>query len=241
MTAQLGRLLQQIEPFAAMPAETRAEVEAIAQHKAIAAKGFLTLAGEYWPYLMLVEQGLFEAVKESTEGRSLHVLSVRTGEVFWGVSFFDQKLAMPVSLRAIEDSRLALWEREQILTVLINCGAALWSLCGLMIRRVQVASEIVDDLAFQPVAARLAKLLLEQYPQQGMVSRDLTLDEMAARIGTTREMVCRILYRLADEDLIDITRTEVSLIDRSALVNIAGKARGKGADDRPEVAQQEGI
>jgi hypothetical protein len=31
-----------------------------------------------------------------------------------------------------------------------------------------------------------------------LVARELTLDEMAARIGTTREIVCRALYRFAE-------------------------------------------
>jgi hypothetical protein len=45
----------------------------------------------------------------------------------------------------------------------------------------------------------------------------LTLDDMATRIGTTREMVCRVLYRFADKKLINVTRTEFVLTDRDGL------------------------
>jgi hypothetical protein len=51
----------------------------------------------------------------------------------------------------------------------------------------------------------------------------MTLDEMAARIGTTREMVCRQLYRFADQGAIQINRTEFMITDQGQLKKIAGK------------------
>lgn len=101
----------------------------------------------------------------------------------------------------------------------------LWQLARIMVSRMNRASEIVEDLAFQPVSGRLAALLLEEYEDSapGPVKRDLTLDEMAARIGTTREVVCRVLYRFSDDNLIEITRTEFELNDAKALAHIAGR------------------
>jgi len=43
------------------------------------------------------------------------------------------------------------------------------------------------------------------------------LDEMAARIDATREMVCRILYRFADEKMIQVNRTEFVFTSREKL------------------------
>jgi CRP-like cAMP-binding protein len=53
------------------------------------------------------------------------------------------------------------------------------------------------------------------------ISRDLTLDEMAAHVGTTREMVCRILHRFSNQGLIEITRTEFVFTDREGLDQLA--------------------
>ena len=52
----------------------------------------------------------------------------------------------------------------------------------------------------------------------------MTLDEMAAHIGSTREMVCRILQRFANQGLIEITRTEFSFTDREQLNLLAQKS-----------------
>jgi hypothetical protein len=54
------------------------------------------------------------------------------------------------------------------------------------------------------------------------MERDLTLDDMAARIGTTREMVCRALYRLSDDPDRHITRTEFTINNPDALAQVAG-------------------
>jgi CRP-like cAMP-binding protein len=106
-------------------------------------------------------------------------------------------------------------------------GEISFKLACLMVRRMQHASDIVDELAFQPVTGRLARLLIQHYGDavEESVSRDLTLDEMAARIGTTREMVCRQLYRFADKGAIRINRTEFMVTDLGQLETFA--QRGK--------------
>jgi CRP/FNR family transcriptional regulator, cyclic AMP receptor protein len=188
--------------------------------------------GEIWPYLFLVHTGKVQAEKESLEGRRLQVLSVGPGEIFWGTAFFLDASPMPVSLQAVTTSSLYLWPRDRLLPLLLEDTRVLWDLARVMVSRMTRASEIVEDLAFQPVAARLARLLLERYgdARARPMERDLTLDEMAARIGTTREMVCRALYRLSDDRLIDITRTEFTIKNVEALAQMAGRpAPGVGS------------
>jgi len=180
------------------------------------------LYGDVWPYIFLVGDGLIEGMKESGDGRLLRVASFGTGELFWGLAFFHENAPMPVTLEVREDSQLYLWSRNAIFPILSNNGRASWELSRLMAGRMQEASNLVDGLAFQPVAGRLARLLLENFEVAGdsAISRNLTLDEMAARIGTTREMVCRALYGFSDKKLIEVTRTEFVLTDRDGLARL---------------------
>ena len=100
-----------------------------------------------------------------------------------------------------------------------------WMLCQVMINRMQLASVIVEDLAFQPVMGRLAGLILNEFgdAEDEFKTRELTLEEMASRIGTTREMVCRHLYRFAEKGAIQINRTELKIKDRKILEKQAGR------------------
>jgi CRP-like cAMP-binding protein len=90
------------------------------------------------------------------------------------------------------------------------------------------ASTVVEGLAFQPVAGRLAGLLVafSAGREAEPIPRSLTLDEIASRIGTTREVVCRFLHRFADEGLIDITRTEFVVHDQVRLEELARQVKG---------------
>jgi CRP-like cAMP-binding protein len=222
--SDLQQRLKTIEPFNQLPEPVLGQVAGLARPRSYTAGEFVTHYNDAWPYLALLETGSLEAVKESLEGRSLLVYKLRADDVFWGLTFFNENVKMPVSLRATEQSQLCLWSRQDILPILLVHGPALWSICGILIQRVQIASAIVEDLAFQPVAGRLAKMLLDAYGGKGseLLARDMTLDEMAARVGTTREMVCRLLYKFADEKWIDITRTEFRLIDQDELRQLSG-------------------
>jgi len=186
---------------------------------------WITHYGSDWPYLFLVQEGQVTALKESAEGRSLVVITLEMGEVFWGVGFFKEGIGMPVALIANQETHLRLWSREKLQPFMIDNGQFTWDLAQLMAERMMRASRILEELAFQPVAGRLAHLLLEQFKDQlgDTVSRDLTLDDMAARIGSTREMVCRHLYHFADQGAIQINRTEFKITDQAQLKILAGK------------------
>ncbi len=216
-------LLAQNPLFASLSVADRAELVRRAICREYEKGATIASLGDLWHYLFLVESGTINAVKESSEGRSLIVASMGAGEIFWGMAFFYEDTPNVVSLQAREATRLYLWSRKDMLPILLENGKAGWELCRAMIRRMEHASEILQELAFQPVAGRLARALLDELggTEDNRLARDLTLDEMAARAGTTREVVCRTLYRLSDKGLIRITRTEFQLTDKKGLAQLA--------------------
>jgi len=181
--------------------------------------------GDIWPNLFFVQKGQVTAIKESAEGRSLTLATFGEGEVFWGLAFFIENAPMPAALKAPQNSELLLWSRKDLMPFIFKNGQLSWELSRLAIQRVQFASDMVEKLAFQPLTGRLARLLLEQFPaEQNIAPRHLTLDEMASRVGTTREMVCRILYRFAEAGAIQINRTEFVFTDRNILEDYTGSS-----------------
>lgn len=221
-------LLQQSLFFSTLAPGDLAAVAQTASFRRYSRGEKIVLYGDVWPYLLLIGSGQVDAVKESGEGRSLLVTTFNPGEVFWGVAFFLEESPMPATLQARTDCELYLWSHADLQPILLRNGAASWELSRLMVARMLHASEMMEGLAFQPVAGRLAHLLAElpHDEKSGAVSRSLTLDEMAARIGTTREMVCRFLYRLAGQGMISITRTEFAITDREALLDLAQTVKG---------------
>jgi CRP/FNR family transcriptional regulator len=226
--AAIEDLLAQNSVFGVLPPAKRAALIRQAVPRRLRKAEILLHRGDIWPYLFIVASGSVCAQKESSEGRNLVVTTFNSGDIFWGLGFFYEEMQMLVTLKACESSHLYLWSRETLLPVIKESGEFSWELMRLMVTRMTRASEILEEMTFQPVAGRLAKMLLNtaQKTPEGVGTRDMTLEEMAARIGSTREMVCRFLHRFADDGIIDITRTEFRVIDQKRLTNLAQNSKG---------------
>jgi CRP/FNR family transcriptional regulator len=221
----LADLLSDHPLFNDLPDAALDDLEHCAVKKSYAAGKIIVHQADVWPYLFLVLEGEIKAVKQSLEGRTFTATTMKTGDVFWGLSFFIQDAPMPVFLQANLDSTIYCWKRDDLKPILDENGLMTWKLCQIMVERMQLASVILEDLAFHPVMSRLAGLLLEIFgdAEDEFMARDLTLDDMASHIGTTREMVCRHLYRFAEEGAIEIRRTELRITDRRFLEKLLRK------------------
>jgi len=209
------------------PSELR-EVVKRAETRRYRAGVWIAQYGDIWPYFFFVNQGQVTAVKESYEGRSLVLTTLHAGDIFWGMAFFIENAIMPASLQVYQDAELMIWSRDLLVPFFLENGSLSWQLAALVIQRVQLASEIIQNLAFHPVAGRLARLLLEQteVSNTATLPRNLTLDEMAARIGTTREVVSRFLHRFSDKGFIQISRTEFVVSNQGGLEELARQVKG---------------
>jgi CRP/FNR family transcriptional regulator len=78
---------------------------------------------------------------------------------------------------------------------------------------------LVSEVAFARMDQRLAKLLLTHAASDSSDGGNLhvTHQELAAELGTAREVVSRILRSFADQGLVTVSRGHVRLIDEQAL------------------------
>ncbi len=221
-------LFEQNPVFSALSEDKKQLVKKAGISKRFSKGEMIAIDGDIWPYLFLITKGNVHALKSSMEGRNLVVTTFIEGDIFWGLAFFYEHMPMPVSLEVAVNTSIMLWSAENLVPILKSEGASAWELSRLMVYKMMRASEILEEMTFQPVAGRLAKLLIDtvRNQQNGPVTRSLTLDEMAARIGSTREMVCRFLHRFADDGIIDITRTEFRVMDSQKLALVAQNTKG---------------
>lgn len=215
--------LSEAPVFSKLTAREQALLADGAQEKTFKKDDFVCWQGEVWPYVAYIASGRLEWAMLSPEGRRQVVFMLRPCEVVWGHSVVDG-LSMPASLEVREDAVLYLWERDVILPVIQKNAQAAWDVSNILIRYMRNVREVVYGFAFHPVAGRLARLLLTHYnPVDGQPApRNLSLDQMADTVGTTRELVSRTLHRFADEGLIRVNRVEFAFLDRERLESLAG-------------------
>jgi hypothetical protein len=90
---------------------------------------------------------------------------------------------------------------------------------------VLTARGIVEDLPFHPVVSRLIGWMLDIFndAEEESIAQDLMLEDIASHIGTTREMAYRHAYRFAEEEAIEINRTEPRTTNQDFYRNAAWK------------------
>ncbi len=171
------------------------------------------LEGEPCQGLYIVREGSVKIYKLSPEGREQILSYIKPIDSFNEVAVFDGG-PNPANVSAAEPTTLWVVPRAAIveliqrnpqvaLAVIQNLGARLRHLVGL-----------VEDLSLRQVSARLAKLLLETATSE---ERALTQQEMAARLGTVREMIGRSLKQLEARGLIETERGKIVILDREEL------------------------
>ncbi len=171
------------------------------------------LEGEPCQGLYIVREGSAKIYKLSPEGREQILSYSKSGDSFNEVAVFDGG-PNPANVIAAEATTLWIVPRAAVvdliqrnpqvaLVVVQNLGARLRHLVGL-----------VEDLSLRQVSARLAKLLLETATRG---EQALTQQEMAARLGTVREMIGRSLRQLEARGLIRTERGKIVILDREEL------------------------
>jgi CRP/FNR family transcriptional regulator len=77
----------------------------------------------------------------------------------------------------------------------------------------------IEELSFYQVTTRLARLMinLTEDELQGDSKDRLTRDQMAARLGTVREVVARSLKELERSGAVLVNRRRIDIINRKIL------------------------
>jgi CRP/FNR family transcriptional regulator len=85
----------------------------------------------------------------------------------------------------------------------------------LLSQRLSSLMEIVDEVAFRRLDIRIATLLLSRSQSQKTLA--ITHQEIAAELGSSREVVSRVLENLAKQNLIRLGRGSIEIPDAARL------------------------
>ena len=173
---------------------------------------------DVWPYVVHVASGQLRWAMLATSGKEHILFHVDAGDNFWGHSIFDQQ-PMPAFLVAAKKSTILLWDKEVIVSYLRRYPDVMWEITAILTQTMRQAREIIYNLAFKPAAGRIATLLLQQDPsgKAEQIDRTFTLNDLAASVAVSPEVVCRLLYQFQEDGVLEITRASINIKDRQAL------------------------
>ena len=179
--------------------------------------------GEPCAGLFVVESGSVRIFKSSSAGRE-QVLSIEgPGGSIAELPVFDGG-NYPASVIAIEDTVLLFVSRQDFQALCLAHPQVALKVLRVVGGRLRRLVGIIEELSFTTVRHRLGAYLLRMAKQEGRKvphGVEITLptnnQELAAQIGTVRELVSRNLSRLQAEGLITIDGRTLVLRDMKAL------------------------
>lgn len=173
----------------------------------------ILLEGEQPPGLFVMLQGRVRLSCTATDGREQVLDMVKAGDIFNLVPLFDGQPNY-TNARAMSPVECLVLPRNDLLALLRDHPDLALALLSELAGQLRELVALVEDLAFRSVRARLARQLLAEAAEG---HADLTHQELAERAGTVREMVGRVLRRLAEEGLVRLERGRVIVLNADGL------------------------
>lgn len=206
--------LERFPPFVHLSGRELARVAAVARREHFKRGQFLFLEEEACAAVHFVARGRVRVSKVSPEGREQVLALLGPGEGLNLVPVFDGG-PNPASAQALTEVEVYTLSRSDFLHLMEEVPRIARNVLGDFAGKLRLLVGLVEDLSFRTVGARLARFLLSE--DAALPGRRWTQEEIAAHLGTVREMVGRVLRVWQDEGLVRLERGRIVVLDRAAL------------------------
>lgn len=177
------------------------------------------LEGEPGEGFHFVKIGKVKIVKMTDDGRE-HIINILSpGDLFAEVLLFNSG-TYPATSVAVEDSKIGVIKNSDLERLILANNALALQLIKVLSQRLMFTQQKIKNLALNDVTARTAETLLRLGQQHGkplgnghiQITLDLSRQDLASLVGTTRETVTRTLSALKKDKLIDFDLQKITLL-----------------------------
>lgn len=217
-------VLRRVPYFASLPATELSRLAGRCAVRRLGPGEALFEEGEPCRGLLIVAEGRVEIRQISLRGREQVFHTEGPGATLGEGPLFDGG-GYIASAVALAPTRVLLLSRAEVLHLCQRRPVVALAMLKTLARRVRHFAGIVSDLAFRPVTERLARHLDTAVagPVKPGTRIELTLTQaqLAARLGTVRELVARAFAQLEESGVISRDRSRVTIRDPARLAALA--------------------
>jgi CRP-like cAMP-binding protein len=187
--------------------------------------------GDLCRELLIVEEGTVKIIKSAPDGRQQLIGLERRGNSLAEVSVFDGG-RYPATAEAASPTVLLRLPADEFRKICLQNPELALKVFKVLGHRLRQLMSLVEDLSFSTVRGRLIAHLLQLAGETG---RETPLgiqfelkennEELAARLGTVRELVSRNLGRLHGAGFIEMNRRTINIPKPAALKEEITKIR----------------
>jgi len=222
-----AEILARVSYFRSLPREEIRRLATRCTPRTLGAGTVLFEEGEPCHGLFIVAEGAVEVRQVSLRGREQVFHTEGPGATLGEGPLFDGGGYIASGV-ATEPTRVLFLPRAVLIDLCRLHPSVALAILQTLARRMRHFAEMVSDLAFRPIPERLARYLEAAAPQPiaaGIeVDLKLTHTQLAARLGTVRELVARAFFQLEESRTIERKRGRVVIRDPARL---GAMARGE--------------
>jgi CRP/FNR family transcriptional regulator len=211
-------IFQSLELFSGMDTGDLESLARSAVVRNFAAGDVLFLEGQPCQGLWILGDGAAKIVKTTPQGRQLVLATQAAPSTVAEVPVFDGG-PYPASLIATQPTAALLLLKQDFLQTCRANPALTLRFLRVFGRRLRQLVSLAEQVTFGTIRQRLAIDLLEQSKLAGSLTFTVneTQEQLAARLGTVREVVSRNLSRFQSEGLLKMDRRTVEILNPAGL------------------------
>ena len=211
--------LRKIPVFADLPDEALLTIHQYTIERVYRRGTVIFFEGDSGEGFHYVKSGKVKIIKATGDGRE-HIIKILTpGDLFAEVLLFNNQ-AYPATAVAAEDACIGIIKNSDLERLVLGNNKLALQLIRALSQRLLYAQQKIKNLALGDVLARTAETLLRLGGEHGrldengviVIAIDLSRQELANLVGTTRETVTRTLSALRKDKIIDFVGDKMVIL-----------------------------
>ncbi len=208
--------LRNISLFADLSGDALACVARVVVRRAYAPDETIIVASLPCQAAYFIAEGQVRVYRISPDGREQVLARLGPGQSFNTVPPFQPHGVNHATVQAITATTLYAISGDDLCWLVGEWPELALAILQDFADRLDHLTDLVEDLSLRTVRGRLARFLLER-AEVDAVTRRWTQAEIAAHLGTVRDMVGRTLRAFADAGFVQMERQRIVLLDREGL------------------------
>lgn len=213
LTAQA---LQRVTLFKSLPDDVLARLVDVVHTRSYTPGETIIFEGDPCEAAYFVAEGQVRAYRLSPSGREQDMARLGPGQAFNTVPPFQTHGVNHATVAALTPVTVYVVARDDLVRLVAECPNLALALLQDFAHRLDHLTGLVEDLALRTVRQRMARFLLKHVGDSGE-TQGWTQDEIAAHLGTVRDVVGRTLRAFAESGLVRLDRQRIVLLDREGL------------------------
>lgn len=221
--------LKQCDIFSGLSKPGLDKVAALARERVMPKKEIIYTPEDKNEAMFILKKGRVRIFKLSAEGKMITLAILKDRDIFGAMSLIKGGVSKAYA-ETLDDSYICAIRQEDFHNLIKEMPEIALGLIEKINQNLKEAEGRIEDLVFRDVPGRIASVLLKLAEQFGkdspagtQISFKITHQELADMVGTTRETATVILNELREDKVLKIEDKYITVIDKKALKEWAGK------------------